>query len=188
MSLLDVTPERPLPLRTRQLFDANRRWSGAAPLSPVAQDGGTPCSGSRSRRGPWRSTTNRRSRAGRPRPGSEKCRAAVLDGHRLHRPLGATYGLAVKLSPRMVKGSIERVKRAAWARGSPTRRCHSGTPPSAGERLTSTSSPDATAQVQPAAHDNGVSCGALLRSSVADAETGGSRPRGPTARFTVTGC
>jgi hypothetical protein len=42
VSLLDVTPEGPLPLRTRQLFDAYRRWSGATALTPNAQDQATP--------------------------------------------------------------------------------------------------------------------------------------------------
>lgn len=42
VSLLDVTPEGPLPLRTRQLVDAYRRWSGATPLTPTAQDQATP--------------------------------------------------------------------------------------------------------------------------------------------------
>lgn len=32
VSLLDVAPTGPLPLRTRQLLDAYRRWSGVAPL------------------------------------------------------------------------------------------------------------------------------------------------------------
>lgn len=34
--LLDVTPEGPLSLRTRQLLDAYRHWAGAKPLAPVA--------------------------------------------------------------------------------------------------------------------------------------------------------
>ena len=42
VSLLDVTPDGPLPLRTRQLIDAYRRWSGAMPLSPIAQGQATP--------------------------------------------------------------------------------------------------------------------------------------------------
>lgn len=33
VSLLDVTPVGPLPLRTRQLLEAYRRWCGAAPLA-----------------------------------------------------------------------------------------------------------------------------------------------------------
>jgi len=32
VSLLDVTPVGPMPLDTRQLLDAYRRWSGATPL------------------------------------------------------------------------------------------------------------------------------------------------------------
>jgi len=35
VSLLDVTPAGPLPLETRQLLDAYRRWSGADPLTVV---------------------------------------------------------------------------------------------------------------------------------------------------------
>jgi len=42
VSLLDVTLEGPLPLRTRQLFDAYRRWSGAAPLTSITPDRATP--------------------------------------------------------------------------------------------------------------------------------------------------
>lgn len=33
VSLLDVTPVGPLPLETRRLIEAYRRWSGAAPLA-----------------------------------------------------------------------------------------------------------------------------------------------------------
>lgn len=42
VSLLDVTPEGPLPLRTWQLLDAYRRWSGSTPLAAVAPDRATP--------------------------------------------------------------------------------------------------------------------------------------------------
>lgn len=35
VSLLEVTPTGPMPLETRQLLDAYRRWSGAAPLAPI---------------------------------------------------------------------------------------------------------------------------------------------------------
>ncbi|MDP1803670.1 MAG: hypothetical protein Q8K72_00750, partial [Acidimicrobiales bacterium] len=42
VSLLDVTPEGPLPLRTRHLFDAYRRWSGATPLTSITSDRATP--------------------------------------------------------------------------------------------------------------------------------------------------
>ncbi|MGQ0744859.1 MAG: calcium-binding protein [Acidimicrobiales bacterium] len=42
VSLLEVIPEGPLPLRTRQLLDAYRRWSGATPLTPMAPDQATP--------------------------------------------------------------------------------------------------------------------------------------------------
>ncbi|MGI8807092.1 MAG: hypothetical protein ACR2KK_04505 [Acidimicrobiales bacterium] len=42
VALLDMTPSGPLPLRTRQLLDAYRRWSGAAPHSPVSPDHVTP--------------------------------------------------------------------------------------------------------------------------------------------------
>lgn len=42
VSLLDVTPEGPQPLRTRQLLDAYRRWSGVAPLTATAPDRVTP--------------------------------------------------------------------------------------------------------------------------------------------------
>src|SRR5439155_12372368 len=38
VSLLDVTASGPLPLATRQLLDAYRRWSGAAPLAPVTAE------------------------------------------------------------------------------------------------------------------------------------------------------
>lgn len=41
VSLLDVTPAGPLPLRTRELLDAYRRWSGAPPLA-VTPDRATP--------------------------------------------------------------------------------------------------------------------------------------------------
>lgn len=42
VSLLEVTPVGPLPLRTRQLVDAYRRWAGAALLIPVTPDHTTP--------------------------------------------------------------------------------------------------------------------------------------------------
>lgn len=42
VSLLEVTPVGPLPLRTRQLVDAYRRWAGAALLIPVTSDHATP--------------------------------------------------------------------------------------------------------------------------------------------------
>lgn len=42
VSLLEVTPVGPLPLRTRQLVDAYRRWAGAALLIPVTPDHSTP--------------------------------------------------------------------------------------------------------------------------------------------------
>ena len=35
VSLLDVTPVGPMPLETRQLLDAYRRWSGATPLPTI---------------------------------------------------------------------------------------------------------------------------------------------------------
>lgn len=38
VSLLDITPTGPLPLATRQLIDAYRRWAGAAPLHAHAAD------------------------------------------------------------------------------------------------------------------------------------------------------
>lgn len=41
VSLLDVTPVGPLPLETRRLLDAYRRWSGAAPLA-VEPSGAAP--------------------------------------------------------------------------------------------------------------------------------------------------
>jgi hypothetical protein len=39
VSLLDITPVGPLPVQTRRLLDAYRRWSGATPLS-LAEPGG----------------------------------------------------------------------------------------------------------------------------------------------------
>lgn len=41
VSLLDVTPVGPLPLETRRLIEAYRRWSGAAPLA-VEPSGAAP--------------------------------------------------------------------------------------------------------------------------------------------------
>lgn len=41
VSLLDVTPAGPLPLETRQLLDAYRRWSGADPLPSGAHQTAT---------------------------------------------------------------------------------------------------------------------------------------------------
>ena len=41
MSLLDVTPVGPLPLRTRQLLDAYRRWSAADPIAAAAPEAAT---------------------------------------------------------------------------------------------------------------------------------------------------
>ena len=42
VSLLEVTPAGPLPIETRQLLDAYRRWSGAAPLTPVEVEATSP--------------------------------------------------------------------------------------------------------------------------------------------------
>ena len=42
VALLEVTPEGPLPLRTRQLVDAYRRWAGATPVVPVMSHDPTP--------------------------------------------------------------------------------------------------------------------------------------------------
>lgn len=41
VSLLDVTPTGPLPLATRRLFDAYRRWSGVAPLDHLEPEPAT---------------------------------------------------------------------------------------------------------------------------------------------------
>jgi hypothetical protein len=42
VSLLDVAPAGPLPLETRQLLDAYRRWSRADPLGPAEPETATP--------------------------------------------------------------------------------------------------------------------------------------------------